>query len=199
MHCAILLCNKKDLIVNNFCGTSCKVNPWLTINALRLISQAAPFVWNSLPVEIPSFEAARQFRIRLYKLVTIGYRLNIEHVTVLLFFFLLSTRFIVVLGMTLNCIHIFIVTGSFLYWCVRRPASQRFFIHSCIYLRMLIISYLTTFFGTNSLSVLMCRKAVNQSKLVSLSHSPPLFRASSVQTWLFCSSFAEADPAIFWP
>jgi len=25
--------------------------------------------------------------------------------------------------MTLNCIHIFIVTGSFLYWCVIRPAS----------------------------------------------------------------------------
>jgi len=65
--------------------------------------------------------------------------------------------------MTLNCIHIFIVTGSFLYWCVMRPASQRFFIHSCIYLRILIISYLATFLGTNSLSVLMCRKAVNRS------------------------------------
>jgi len=65
--------------------------------------------------------------------------------------------------MTLNCIHIFIVTGSFLYWCVMRLASQRFFIHSCIYLRILIISYLATFLGTNSLSVLMCRKAVNQS------------------------------------
>jgi len=68
-----------------------------------------------------------------------------------------------VVGMTLNCIHIFIVTGNFLYWCVMRPASQRFFIHSCIYLRILIISYLATFLGTNSLSVLMCRKAVNQS------------------------------------
>jgi len=68
-----------------------------------------------------------------------------------------------VLGMTLNCIHIFIVTGSFLYWCVMRPASQRFFIHSCIYLRILTISYLATFLGTNSLSVLMCRKAVIQS------------------------------------
>jgi len=44
-----------------------------------------------------------------------------------------------------------------------RPASQRFFIHSCIYLRILIISYLATFLGTNSLSVLMCRNAVNQS------------------------------------
>jgi len=65
-------------------------------------------------------------------------------------------------GMTLNCIHIFVVTGSFLYWCVRRPASQRFFIRGCIYW-ILIISYLATFLGTNSLSVLMCRKAVNQS------------------------------------
>jgi len=68
-----------------------------------------------------------------------------------------------VLGMTLNCIHISIVTGSLLYWYVMRPASQRFFIHSCIYLHILIISYLATFLGTNSLSVLMCRKAVNQS------------------------------------
>jgi len=68
--------------------------------------------------------------------------------------------------MTLNCIHIFIITVSFLYWCVMRPASQRFFIHSCIYLRILIISYLATFLGTNSLSVLMCRKAVNQSTYV---------------------------------
>jgi len=51
----------------------------------------------------------------------------------------------------------------FLYWCVMRPASQRFFIHSCIYLRILNISYLATFLGTNSLSVLMCLKAVNQS------------------------------------
>jgi len=68
------------------------------------------------------------------------------------------------LGMTLNCIHIFIVTGSLLYWCVMRPASQRFFIHSCrpIYLRILIISYLATFLWTNRLSILMCRKAVNQ-------------------------------------
>jgi len=48
-----------------------------------------------------------------------------------------------------------------------RPASQRFFIHSCIYLRISIISYLATFLlGTNSLSVLMCRKAVNQSTMV---------------------------------
>jgi len=39
-----------------------------------------------------------------------------------------------VLGMTLNCIHIFIVTGSFLYWCVMRPASQRFFIHIFVFI-----------------------------------------------------------------
>jgi len=52
---------------------------------------------------------------------------------------------------TLNCIHIFIVTGSLLYWCVMRPASQRFFIHRCIYL--FIIPYLATYLGTNSLSV----------------------------------------------
>jgi len=44
-----------------------------------------------------------------------------------------------VLGTTLNCIHIFIVTGSFLYWCVMRPASQRFFIHSCICQRFLAL------------------------------------------------------------
>jgi len=44
-----------------------------------------------------------------------------------------------------------------------RPASQRSFIHSCINLRILIMSYLATFLDTNSFSVLMCRKAVNQS------------------------------------
>jgi len=44
------------------------------------------------------------------------------------------------------------------------PASQRFFLHSCIYLLILIISYLATCqVGTYSLSVLMCHKAVNQS------------------------------------
>jgi len=67
------------------------------------------------------------------------------------------------LGMTLNCLHIFIVTGGFLFRCVMKPASQHFFIQSCIYLRILIISYLATFLGTNSLSVLMCRKAIYQS------------------------------------
>jgi len=71
-----------------------------------------------------------------------------------------------VLGMTLNCIHIFIVTGSFLYGCVIRPASQRFFIYSCICLRILIISYFAAFLGTNSLSVLMCRKAINQLHVI---------------------------------
>jgi len=36
-------------------------------------------------------------------------------------------------------------------------------IHSCIYLRILNVSYSATFLGTCSLSVLMCRKAINQS------------------------------------
>jgi len=79
-----------------------------------------------------------------------------------------------VLGMTLSCIHIFIVTGSFLYWCVMRSASQRFFIHDCIYLRIVIISYLATCLGTKSLSVLMCRKAVNQS----ISHERTLMHSA---------------------
>jgi len=52
-----------------------------------------------------------------------------------------------------------------------RPASQRFFIHSCIYILIMIISYLETFLGTNSLSVLMCCKAVDQSALRALSNS----------------------------
>jgi len=51
------------------------------------------------------------------------------------------------------------------------PAGQRFFIHSCIYLRIFIISYLATFLGTNSLSVLMCRKAINQSFLIAIAHT----------------------------
>jgi len=42
--------------------------------------------------------------------------------------FNLSKARVIVQGMTLKCIPIFIVTGSFLYWCVLRPASQRFFI-----------------------------------------------------------------------
>jgi len=66
-------------------------------------------------------------------------------------------------GMTLTASTFSFWTGSFLHRCVMRPASQRFFIHRCIYLRLLIISYLAKFLGTNSLSVLMCRKAVNQS------------------------------------
>jgi len=91
------------------------------------------------------------------------------------FFFEIKLVFIPVLyrvlGMTLNCIHVFINAGSFLYWCVMRPASQRFFIHSCIYLRILIISYLATFLSTNSLSVLMCRKTDNKSCALSALHS----------------------------
>jgi len=76
-----------------------------------------------------------------------------------------------VLGVTLNCIHLFIVTISFIYWCVMRPASLRFFICSSIYLRILS-SYLATFLDTNSLAVLKCRKAVNQSlcKLLDVNH-----------------------------
>jgi len=66
-------------------------------------------------------------------------------------------------SMTLNCIHIFIVTGSFLYWCVMRSASQRFFIRSCVYLRIFDHILFSNVFGTNSLAVLMCRKAVIQS------------------------------------
>jgi len=73
----------------------------------------------------------------------------------------------IVHGMTLNCIHIFIVTGSFLYWCVMRLASQRFFIHICIYLRSLIISYLATFLG---LIAFLCwcavKQSINQSHLI---------------------------------
>jgi len=42
-------------------------------------------------------------------------------------------------------------------------SALRFFIHNCIHLRILIISNLVTFLGTDSLYVLMCREAVNQS------------------------------------
>jgi len=46
-------------------------------------------------------------------------------------------------------------------------AGQSAFLHTQLYLstnlRILIISYLATFLVTNSLYVLMCRKAVNQS------------------------------------
>jgi len=94
-----------------------------------------------------------------------------------------------VLGMTLNCIHIFIVTGSFLIWCVMRPASQRFFIHSCIYLRILIISYLATFLGTNCLSVLMCRKAVNQSNKSAICRVITLFSAFCVELCVILSVY----------
>jgi len=93
-----------------------------------------------------------------------------------------------VLGIMLNCIHIFIITGSFLYWCVMRPASQRFFIHSCIYVRILIISYLATFLGTNSLSVLMCRKTVNQSTWYSVLRVTSWELALTSSQWLHISS-----------
>jgi len=82
---------------------------------------------------------------------------------------------------------------SFLYWCVMRPASKRFFIHSCFYLRLLIVSYLSTFLGTNSLSVLMCRKAVNQSILtydVILLYD--MFNVSTV----FCCCLLDPPPTI---
>jgi len=52
-------------------------------------------------------------------------------------------------------------------------AGQSAFLHTQLYfyLRILIISYLATFLGTNSLSVLMCRKqSINQS----LRSIPPL-------------------------
>jgi len=55
-----------------------------------------------------------------------------------------------------------------------RPASQRFFMQSCIYLRIFVISYLATFLGTNSLSVLMCRKAVYQSIKTPIPQPPPV-------------------------
>jgi len=42
-----------------------------------------------------------------------------------------TVHFISVLGMTLNCIHIFIVTGSFLYWCVM---CQSAFLYTQLYL-----------------------------------------------------------------
>jgi len=93
-----------------------------------------------------------------------------SHVICYFIQFCTTCPFICVLGMTLNCIHIFIVTGSFLYWSIMRPASQRFFIHSCICLRILIISYFATFLDTNSLYVLMCCKAVNQSIVHSFSN-----------------------------
>jgi len=75
-----------------------------------------------------------------------------------------------VMGMTINCIHIFIVTGSFFYWCVMRPASLRFFLHSCIYLRILIISYLATFLGTNISFLCWCavKQSINQLPFILL-------------------------------
>jgi len=78
-----------------------------------------------------------------------------------------------------------------------RLASQRFFIHSnCIYLRILTISYLATFLGTNSHSV-MCRnfrKAVNQS----INYHEP--RSATWLTilggWEYASSFILQSPPL---
>jgi len=52
-----------------------------------------------------------------------------------------------------------------------RPASQRFFIHSCIYLRILIISYLATFLGNAALIAFLCWCAVKQSISQSINQS----------------------------
>jgi len=58
---------------------------------------------------------------------------------------------------------------------MRHEASQSAFLHTQLYLSTNLdhILYLATFLGTNSLSVLMCRKAVNQSIVLtcSCSHS----------------------------
>jgi len=51
----------------------------------------------------------------------------------------------------------------FVLMCHEAGQSAFLHMHSCICLRILIIYYLATFLGTDSLSVLMCRKAVNQS------------------------------------
>jgi len=72
------------------------------------------------------------------------------------------------------------VPGSFLCWCVIRPANQPFFIHSCIYVRILIISYLATFLGTKSF---WC--AVKQS----ISHSYLLFSTKVIREYTWCFMF----------
>jgi len=84
--------------------------------------------------------------------------------------------------MTSNCIHIFIVTSSFLYWSFLRPAPS-VSSYSCIYLRISIISYSATFLGTDSLSVLMCRKAVTQliNQSIALSVEVALFESAAVR------------------
>jgi len=75
-----------------------------------------------------------------------------------------------------------------------RLASQCFFIHSCIYKLILIISYLATFLGNNSLSKRMCHKAVNQSIHVYYPTSPNFnpyqsayHRNQSTETALLCT------------
>jgi len=63
-----------------------------------------------------------------------------------------------------------------------RRASQRFFIHSCIYLRILIISYLASFLGTDSLSVLIFCSSVKQS--INQSINQPWY-------WYTCAKFHD--------
>jgi len=73
-------------------------------------------------------------------------------------------RFNCIMGMKLNCFHIFIVMVAF---CTDVSLGRPLSVSSCtvvfiIYLGILIISCLTTFLGTYNLSVLMCRTAVNE-------------------------------------
>jgi len=128
---------------------------------------------------------------RVVGLASQHYFIHICIYLIILIIYDLSTSFYV-LGMALNCIHTeccpghdvnFIVAGSFLYSCVIRPASHRFFIHSCIFLRILIITYWATFLGTNSLFVLMCRKTINQSINQSISLSQIKWLNECIPAW----------------
>jgi len=67
------------------------------------------------------------------------------------------------MGMTLNCIHIFIVTGNFLYRCVMRPAMQSAFLQTQSYLSTNLDHIFSNVSRHYSLFVLMYRTAVNQS------------------------------------
>jgi len=56
----------------------------------------------------------------------------------------------------------------------------------------MIISYLATFLGTNSLSVLMCRKAVNQSiNLIKIKLLNKVFKVSC------CGFLTKNNPVYF--
>jgi len=71
--------------------------------------------------------------------------------------------------MTLNCVHIFIVTGSFLYWYVMRPASQRYFIHSKLYwayLRSLSSRYLPTYYGRSTAVIWLSSRCCTCQRLL---------------------------------